>query len=182
MKIEALDQTFLENFDKDRNVILKKSQQSLFNILSGYLTKVAIDKYKIHFNPLGLVDETYQRILDYQYEFNENLKGIYENLSVVYRYRHGDNQLEIIWDGTSHEQKYKDEWVETYESWINELSDNATFVRSILQITALYQEDANIFFLQNYVKALLNEFFEVKVLKRNGVKRVVVQTKKEKAA
>ena len=36
----------LENFDKDRNILLKKAQESLFNFLSGYLIKKAIDKYE----------------------------------------------------------------------------------------------------------------------------------------
>lgn len=177
-----IDNSSLENFHKDRNVILKNSQQKLFNMLTGYLTKVAIDKYKVHFNPLGLVDETYQRILDYQYEHNEDLKGIYENLCVVYRYKHGDNQLEIIWDGISHEQKYSDEWMETFEVWVKELTNHSGFVRAVLQLTALRVENTNPFFIQNYLKGIINEFFELKVLKRNGVKKIVLKTKKLKVA
>ncbi|MFY0627203.1 MAG: hypothetical protein JXR07_12965 [Reichenbachiella sp.] len=178
----SIDDSSLENFHKDRNVILKVAQQQLFNMLSGYLVKVSIDKYKVHFNPLGLVDETYQRILDYQYEHNDELLGIYENFCVVYRYKHGDNQLEIIWDGISHEQKYSDEWMETFEVWIKELTNHSGFVRAILQLTALKTDDSNPFFIRNYIKGIINDFFELKVLKRNGVKKVIVKTKELKVA
>ncbi len=175
MNNPLLDQSFLENFDKDRNVILKQAQKSLFNLLSGFTARVAIEQYKVHFNPLGLVDETYQRILDYEYDFNENLKGIYENLSVVYRYKHGDNQLEILWDGKSHEQEYQEQWVKAYELWVKELMCSPGFTRGVLQLTALYSEGTSPVFIQNYLKGIINEFFEIKVLKIRGLKRVIVK-------
>ena len=182
MQITPSEYDHFENFHKDRNVILKKVQNSLLNLLTGYLAKVAIEKYKVLFNPLGLIDETYQKILDYEFEYNENLTGIYENLSVIYRYKHGDNQLEIIWDGKSHEQKYQDEWVASYEQWVKRLTDDPSFVRGVLQLTALHSDHMNTYFIQNYLKGRLNDFFEIKVLKRNGIKKVILKTKLDKAS
>lgn len=176
------DYLHLEYFEKDRNVILKTSQQSLFNFLAGYLVKVAIDQYKVLFNPLGLVDDTFQKILDYQFENTEVLREVYENLSVMYRYKHGDNQLEIIWDGTTHEEKYAADWTDTFEHWIKELTNNQFFTKAVLQLTVFNDKKSNTFFIQNSVKGMINDYFEVKILKRNGVKKVVIKNRMLKIA
>ena len=168
---------FLQSFEKDRNILLKQAQEGLFNFLTGYMIKKTFDKYKIHFNPLGLVDSTYQRILDYDYDNKAELHGIYENLCVIYRYKHGDNQLEIIWDGRSHVDKYKEEWIETFDTWIDDLTNNTTFIKGILHLTALKEEGSNSVFIRNYIKAVINDHFEIKVLKRNGMKKVIIKEK-----
>jgi hypothetical protein len=45
----------------------------------------------------------------------KNLKttrySFYQNLAAVYRYKHGETQLEFVWDGRDHSQIYKSEWV-----------------------------------------------------------------------
>ncbi|WP_109829850.1 hypothetical protein [Reichenbachiella versicolor] len=169
---------FLQNFDKDRNILLKKAQEGLFNFLAGYMIKKSFDKYKVLFNPLGLVDSTFQRILDYDYEDKSDLSGIYENLCVIYRYKHGDNQLEIMWDGRTHEEVYREQWTEVFDKWIDDLTNNTTFIKGILHLTALKEPGSNPVFIRNYVKSVINNHFEIKVLKRNGVKRVVVKEKK----
>lgn len=178
--IDKVDSSeFLQNFSKDRNTILKKAQEELFNFLAGYMIKKSIDKYTLLFNPLKLVDSTYQKILDYDFEDKSKLSGIYENLSVIYRYKHGDNQLEIIWDGRSHEEKYKEDWINTFDLWIEELTNSATFIKGILHLTALSEDNSNPVFIQNYVKAVINDHFKIKVLKRNGVKKVVIKEKRK---
>ncbi|UXX79260.1 hypothetical protein N7E81_18050 [Reichenbachiella carrageenanivorans] len=175
---KVINQTsFLQSFDKDKNILLKTAQDQIFTDLAQRLVSITIQKYSIHFNPLGLVDDTYQQILDYQFENIEELEGIYENLCVAYRYKYGDNQLEIIWDGKSHEEKYKEEWGETFDRWAHDLTENPSVIKGILQLTIFNESKRNLTFVRNAVKGLINEYFEIKILKRNGVKRVILKEK-----
>lgn len=174
--------TFLQSFEKDKNVLLKTAQDQIFNDLAHRLVEMTIDKYSVYFNPLGLVDDTFQQILDYQFDNILELEGIYENLCVAYRYKYGDNQLEIIWDGKSHEEKYKEEWGETFDKWANDLTENPSVIKGILQLTVFNDNKKNLTFVRNAVKGLINDYFEIKILKRNGIKRVVLKERSLKKA
>lgn len=173
---------FLQNFEKDKNVLLKTAQDQIFTHLAHRLVEITIHKYSIYFNPLGLVDDTFQQILDYQYENLEELEGIYENLCVAYRYKYGDNQLEIIWDGKSHEDKYKEEWGKTFDQWVDDLTENPGIIKGILQLTVFNEAKKNLNFVRNAIKGLINDYFEIKILKKNGIKRVFVKEKRLKKA
>lgn len=171
-----------QSFEKDKNIILKAAQEVNFEKLSKLMASIVIDSYTTLFNPLGLVDDTYQRILDYQFDNTSELKGIYDNLGVAYRYKYGDNQLEIIWDGMSHEEKYAEEWSKTFKNWVNELSVNPNFVKGILQLSVFNDGDKNVIFVKNGLKAIINDFFEIKIVTRKGLKKVVVNKKVVKKA
>lgn len=173
---------FLQNFEKDKNTLLKMAQDAIFTHLTRRFVEITIEKYTQYFNPLGLVDDTYQQILDYQFENTEDMSGIYENLCVAYRYKYGNNQLEIIWDGRSQEQFYQDEWTSVFEKWINDLTENTSLIKGILQLTVFNDEKKNTFFIRNVIKGFVNDYFEIKILKRNGIKRVVLKEKKLKKA
>ncbi|MEP2025723.1 MAG: hypothetical protein ABJH98_03985 [Reichenbachiella sp.] len=173
---------FLQSFEKDKNILLKTAQDQIFTDLAQRLVEIAIHKYSIYFNPLGLVDDTFQRILDYRFDNTNELVGIYENLCVAYRYKYGDNQLEIIWDGKSHEEKYKEEWSNTFDRWVNDLTENPSVIKGILQLTVFNDKNRELTFVRNAVKGLINDYFEIKILKRNGVKRVVLKEKKLRKA
>ncbi|MDW3211378.1 MAG: hypothetical protein R8N23_15990 [Reichenbachiella sp.] len=182
MNHEINQVTFLQSFEKDKNVLLKTAQDRIFSDLARRLVEMTIHKYSIHFNPLGLIDDTFQQILDYQYDNTNELEGIYENLCVAYRYKYGDNQLEIIWDGKSHEEKYEEEWGETFERWVNDLTENPSVIKGILHLTVFNENKKNLTFVRNAVKGLINDYFEIKILKRNGVKRVVLKERSLKKA
>lgn len=171
-----------QSFDKDKNIILKAAQEVNFETLSKKMESIIIDSYTALFNPLGLVDDTYQQILDYKHNNTAELKGIYDNLGVAYRYKYGDNQLEIIWDGTTHEEKYTEEWSKTFKSWIEELSNNPNFVKGVLQLSVFNDGDKNLMFVKNGLKAIINDFFEIKIVTRKGLKKVIVSKKKLKKA
>lgn len=162
--------------------MLKTAQEMCFENISNSFVSIVIENYKTLFNPLGLVDDTFKKILDYQFDNTFELKGIYENLCVAYRYKYGDNQLEIIWDGVTHEEKYSKEWTEICQAWISELSANPTFVKGVLQLTVFNDRDKNVVFIKNSLKAIINEFFEIKIITRKGLKKVVVRKKGLKKA
>lgn len=170
--VEVSDNHLLENFHKDRNVILKASQEKSFDALTRFLINLSIRQYRVLFNPLGLIDDTFKKIIDYRYENIEVLKGIYENLSVAYRYKNSDNQLEIIWDGRTHETVYTENWSVAFKDWIDDLTQNPYFTKGIIQMTVFADENKNDIFIANSLKGMINQYFEIKILKRNGIKRV----------
>ncbi|UXP32451.1 hypothetical protein N6H18_00480 [Reichenbachiella agarivorans] len=176
------DELLQQSFEKDRNVILKAAQEVSFADLAQLFVEKTIEKYTELFNPLRLVDDTFQKIMDYPYDNTQEIKGIYDNLCVTYRYKNSDNQLEIIWDGSTQEEKYTKEWSETFLSWVNDLTNNPSFVKAILQLTVFNDGDRNLVFVRNSIKAIINEHFEIKILTRKGVKKVVVLKKKTKKA
>ncbi|PIB37388.1 hypothetical protein BFP72_03915 [Reichenbachiella sp. 5M10] len=174
------DELLQQSFEKDKNVILKAAQEVHFTELANVFVAKTIEKYTDLFNPLGLVDDTYQKIMDYPYHNLDEIKGIYDNLCVTYRYKNSDNQLEIIWDGSSQEEKYASEWKKTFEEWVDTLTNTPSFVKAILQLTVFNDDHRNLVFVRNSVKAMINEHFEIKVLTRKGIKKVVIQQKRKK--
>jgi hypothetical protein len=96
-------------------------------------------------------------------------------LAAIYRYQFGDTQLEIIWDGKTHHEKFLDDWSRTYSEWVSELCQNRTFIKGILHLTVFGSEDKNTFFIENSIKAIINEYFDLKVLSRNGMKKLYVK-------
>ncbi len=114
-------------------------------------------------------------MIDYQLKDTTILEGIYENLAAIYRYQYGDAQLEIIWDGKSHFEKFTEDWSRVYSEWVNELCLNRSFVKGILQLTVFNDQKKNTFFIENSIKGMINEYFNLKILTRNGVKRLYVK-------
>lgn len=124
---------------------------------------------------MGLEDSTTKKIREFKLKDNSSLEGIYENIAAIYRYQYGDSQLEIIWDGKSHHEKFSEDWSNSYEEWITELCQNRSFVKGILHLTVFSEQKKNNFFVENSLKAIINEYFDLKVLTKNGIKKVYVK-------
>lgn len=162
-------------FKKDKNHILKEAQvQGTFS-LCKLLFEKTIGSYDTLFNPLGLEDSTSKNIKEFELKDNSNLEGIYENIAAIYRYRYGDSQLEIIWDGKTHQEKFLEDWSSTFKEWVTDLCQNRTFIKGILHLTVFSEQKKNTFFIENSLKAIINEYFDLKVLTRNGIKKVYVK-------
>lgn len=162
-------------FKKDKNHILKEAQvQGTFS-LCKLLFEKTIHSYDILFNPLGLEDSTTKKIKEFELTDNSSLDGIYENIAAIYRYQYGDTQLEIIWDGKTHHEKFLEDWSTAYSEWISDLCQNRTFIKGILHLTVFSEQKKNNFFVENSLKAIINEYFDLKVLTRNGIKKVYVK-------
>lgn len=145
------------------------------NSLCQYLFEHTVIAYGTLFNPIGIIDDTTRQIQTHRLEDTSVLEGIYENLAAIYRYQYGDTQLEIIWDGKSHFDKFTEDWSTLYKDWLTALLSNRTFVKGILQMTVFNEEGKNTFFIENSLKAIINEYFDLKILSRNGVKRLYVK-------
>ena len=136
---------------------------------------MTIFTYNREFNPLGLLDDASVSINEYKLTQTSCLLGIYENLAAIYIFQFGKTQLEIMLDGRSQEDKFKEEWIATFNDWIDQLSSNKSFIKGILKLTVFNDDSRNAFFIENHLKGIINEQFELKVLMRNGMKRVYLK-------
>lgn len=124
--------------------------------------------YTYLYNPLQLMDHTYSTILG-TFEFpRERIRMIYRQLCGVYRFRHGDNQLELLFDGRSHFDKFKEDWEAGFISWVRELGQHEQYVKTLLRMTLLYDTESRAEWAENHCKAFINQYFELKVIKRQG--------------
>ena len=119
----------------DKNYILKEAQLVLQDELIAWLAGFARTYYEQQYNPLGLVDSTVARIRQAEFTEEHLLQPFYEKLASVYRYKHGEVQLEFLFDGASHYQKYKEEWRATFKQWVLALFNKWLTLRAILEIT-----------------------------------------------
>ncbi len=120
------------------------------------------------YNPLQLRDDTYIRIISNRRFPINHVKFIYEQLCGIYRYRYGSNQLEILFDGKSHLEKYKEDWLEQLSNWVKDLGAHEAYVKNLLRMTLLFDTENRAIFSENRCKGFINEYFEIKIVKRKG--------------
>ena len=108
-------------FPLDKNYILRQAQTSLEEQLIDRMIFELKRSYTFLYNPLQLMDHTYAKILD-TFEFpKDRVRLIYRQLCGIYRYRHGDNQLELLFDGRTHFEKFQEDWSEAFVGYIQQL-------------------------------------------------------------
>ena len=89
-------------FPLDKNYILEKAQLDLEKELIKYLVQFSKDFYLNTYNPLGIEDATIISIKNHETNYTDRLEDFYRNLAGVYRFKHGQNHLEFLFDGTDH--------------------------------------------------------------------------------
>lgn len=155
-------------FPLDKNYMLMQAQTALqekgINLMIGELKL----SYTRIYNPLGLEDDTYRQIMTTRRFPSEGVALIYQQLCGIYRYKYGSNQLEILFDGRTHVEKYGDDWLRQLQLWTRELGMIDGYVRTMLRMTLLYDGPSRATFAENRCKSLINEVFNVKIVKRNG--------------
>jgi hypothetical protein len=104
-------------FPLDKNYLLEQAQiQAQDTLLTTLLERVK-DQYFLRYNPLGLTDSLSIRIDSFRLKNKKPLYPFYENLAGIYRYKFGENQLQFLWDGEEHIEKYKLDWSKAFEEW-----------------------------------------------------------------
>lgn len=155
-------------FPLDKNFILRQAQFALEEELLDQMVYELKRSYTYLYNPLQLMDETYAKILD-SFDFPyERIRMIYRQLCGIYRYKNGDNQLELLFDGRSHFDKFKEEWEASFIDWVKKLGQNEQYVKTMLRMTLLYDTESRAEWAENHCKAFINQYFELKVVKRQG--------------
>lgn len=155
-------------FPLDKNYILRQAQFAMEEELLEQMVYELKRSYTFLYNPLQLMDATYARILD-EFEYpSDRIRLIYRQLCGIYRFRHGDNQLEFLFDGRSHFDKFKEEWEACFIDWVKKLGQHEPYVKTMLRMTILFDTETRAEWAENHCKAFINQYFDLKVVKRQG--------------
>jgi len=102
----------------------------------------------------------------------ENLKPLYtfyQNLAAIYRFKYSDNQLEFVWDGRDHQEKYKVDWSATFVEWVTEFCKQDLFVQAVLDLTVFLPDNRYAHLAENRMNNFMLRQFEVKIHKTKGL-------------
>jgi hypothetical protein len=156
-------------FPYDKNYLLEQAQQEQKERLLAYLLDCVRVRYLLRHNPLNLDEEISNRIKAYQPENLDRLGEFYDHLSAVYRFRHGSNQLEFLFDGSDHFDRYMGDWAATFKNWVREFCEKENFLRAVLDLTVLYPQDRTAQLAEQRMRYFFNTYFELKVYRYRGI-------------
>lgn len=159
-------------FPLDKNYIFRQAQAGLEEHLLGVMVEELKSAYTLWYNPLGLMDDTYAQILETTEFPKDRIQIIYTQLCGIYRYRYASNQLDLLFDGRSHLDKYRDDWSAQFIKWVRELGRHEPYVKTMLRMTLLYDTETRAEFGENRCKSFINEYFGVKIVKRKGLLKI----------
>jgi hypothetical protein len=157
-------------FKLDKNYILKEAQQASREELLQQMVAFVKDTYLRQSNPLGLVDDTVLRIQEARHPHTHKLHDFYHILAGVYRFKHGSNQLELLFDGLSHFEKYKQDWARGFEEWYRGFCQKPNFVRAVLEVSVFYPRQRKGQLAEARMRAFLSQQFDsMRIHKRYGI-------------
>lgn len=156
-------------FPLDKNYLLEEAQLSLQEKLLTELVEIVKSAFAQRTNPLGLLDDFGLKIKNYQPQNLKPLTNFYQNIAAVYRFKHSDNQLEFVWDGRAHTEKYKEEWSTTFVHWVKEFCKQELFVQAILDLTVFLPQNRHADLAENRMNNFMLKQFEVKFHKSKGL-------------
>lgn len=156
-------------FDQDKNSILRAAQGFVEPQLLQRWIEIAYESYMMMENPMGLEDDFIIRIKKVTKYNTAFLQELYEIISAIYRYKKGNNQLEIIWDGRSHYEVYAENWSIEFEEWVKFFSVKPEVYRAILKACIL-KERANYKFLYYGIRRVILTHFELKITRNKMLK------------
>lgn len=159
-------------FPSDKNYLLQEVQEKSQNYLLVYLVEYVKEFYLQYHNPLGLIDEAILKIQNsYDYPI-EHLEEFYRDLAGIYRYHFGEVQLEILFDGRTHEEKYETEWHEFFKGSVGKYCYNIHFLKAVLEISVFYPKDKKASLAGNRMKYFIEHQFDLKVYKYRGIQKL----------
>ena len=124
----------------------------------------------LQYNPLGIVDETVQRIASHTSDDHTKLDDLYLNLMGIFRFRnYHNNQLEFGFDGREPFKQYSEEWELEFKNWARELCQHKNFIWGVLELTVFYPQDDEAQFIGNRLNTFVTQFFELKIHPQKGI-------------
>ena len=158
-------------FSLDKNYILKQAQADYQTEFLTRMVEMVKDAYAEVCNPLGLEDGFVSHLKSIHSYKLAPLEFFYLKLAGIYRFKYAsDNQLEFIFNGPSHYEKFKVEWEDQFYGWIREFSQDPHFIQAILEIAVLYPEGEKVHLSETKLNRFLAERFELKIRKKRGQK------------
>jgi hypothetical protein len=159
-------------FPSDKNHILMEVQASQQETLLKYLVEFAKHYYHLHYNPLGLIDDIILEINKDKVYPMEAFEEFYHDLSAVYRFKYSEVQLEILFDGSTHFEKYTREWVAYFKQNVLAFCANKCFLRAVLDISVFHHLDRVAFLAGGRLKYFLSNYYDLKVYKYRGIMEI----------
>ena len=156
-------------FPLDKNYLLEEAQLRMQDRLLTSLVTKAKKAYQLMNNPLGLNDGFSEQIAACPVGNLKPLQAFYQSLAGIYRYKFGETQLEFLWDGRDHSEKYNDEWSAIFHEWTTDLCRRTQFVQAVLDLTVFLPEDRQAQLAENRMNAVMLDLFEVKLHKSKGI-------------
>lgn len=157
-------------FPLDKNYILEQAQLSLKQPLLQHLVDYVKVEYLLKSNPLGLADDTAQKITNHNSTDFRHLEEFYLTVMGIFRYTYYyDNQLEFLFDGGDDFPKYQREWKTQFKKWTKQFCKNQNFIRAVLDLTVFYPTDSPVLMVDNRMQAFITEFFEIKIHPQKGI-------------
>lgn len=161
-------------FPLDKNYLLERAQLDQEDILIRIMVDHVLTYYKTCCNPLGIEDDTIRKIKAYTFSYPESFHEFYRDLAGIYRFQKGENQLELLFDGTDHYTKYTRDWGESFCNWIKDFCLEPSFIKAVFSLTVFRPENNRMEFSNNRLKYFLERYFELKVYKYRGIQRMKI--------
>ena len=159
-------------FPGDKNYILKEVQASVRADLLDELVDYVKSFYLSVHNPLGLIDDTVDRIRNSSYYPREPFSEFYHDLAALYRYQYGEIQLEFLFDGRTHFEKYSQEWGNFFMEKVMDFCENRFFIRAVLDIAVFHNHDRVASLAGDRLKYFLTQYYEMKVYNYRGLRKL----------
>ena len=156
-------------FAFDKNYLLEEAQLLVQNDLLAALLEKVKDRYFILHNPLGLDDSLSIRIDRFRLRNKMPLNDFYQNLAGIYRYKYGQNQLEFLWNGADHIEKYKSEWTGFFEEATDKFCAGDLFIQAVLDLTVFLPENRNAQLAESRMNHFMLQHFDVRIHKQRGI-------------
>lgn len=159
-------------FFQDKNYLLKETQAALQPELLHHLVREAGLFYISHFNRLGFSDPVIDQInhtVDYSLD---NFEEFYQMLAAYYRWQYGEVQLEFLFDGSSHEEKYKAEWKMSFMQWIRDFFHQHHFLMTVIKAGIFEPKPFEQQLIRRRLKYFLEQQFGVKVYRYREIRQI----------
>lgn len=157
-------------FPTDKNYILKEVQLSTRDTLLLWMVDYTKNYYQLAHNPLGLIDDTISTVKTSRFNNISLLYPIYDRLTAIYRHLHGEVQLEFLFNGDEHFDKYLEEWDIGYKEWISNLFGHKVFLRAIMEITIFNAESEHqLLLINNRLQSHVEHYFNLKIYRYKGI-------------
>ncbi|MCE7863853.1 MAG: hypothetical protein DYG99_09960 [Bacteroidetes bacterium CHB5] len=156
-------------FPLDKNYLLEEAQLTSRQFLLIQLVEQVKSIYLHKHNPLGLKDDFTLRVSRFQLENTKPLESFYQHLAAVYRFKYGENQLEFIWDGREHIDKYKNEWKVAFAEWTSHFCTHELFLQAVLDLTVFLPENRQAVLAENKMNHFILKHFEMRLHKSKGL-------------
>lgn len=156
-------------FPFDKNYLLDQAQHEVKDALLLSLVETVKEIYLTRYNPLGLMDRSIQKIVDTKTYNLEEVSLLYDEMAGIYRYKYSSNQLELLFDGKDHLEKYKEDWELAFKEWIVDFSKSKNFLKAILEATIFYPQEVQAQRAFSRLKMFISDQFGLKVYKHKGI-------------